>query len=156
MKIELHDAMAQRITDLFGLIYRNLMRDENDTISINKDSQSALLSVLQRTGPIKMSEIGKILKVTKPNITFLVDKMEKQGLITREKSDSDRRITNICLTDNGKNTIEERKASLHDKIAGKLDLLTEKDLEVLGQALETSFDILGKLYDATLSNDGEE
>jgi len=154
--MDLNDAMAQRITDLFGLIYRNLMRDENDNISINKDSQSALLSVLLRNGPTKMSEIGKLLKVTKPNITFLVDKMEEQGLIKREKDDSDRRITNICLTKNGKKAIEERKTILHNKIAGKLDLLTEEDFKALNQALETSFDILGKLYNVNLLNDGEE
>lgn len=151
-----NDAMAQRITDLFGLIYRNLMRDENDTISINTDSQSALLSVLLRKGPTKMSEIGKLLKVTKPNITFLVDKMEEQGLIKREKDDSDRRITNICLTENGKKSIEEKKSALYKKIAGKLDLLTEEDIKDLNQALETSFDILGKLYDVNLLYDGED
>lgn len=151
-----NDAMAQRITDLFGLIYRNLIRDENDSISINKDSQSALLSVLLRNGPAKMSEIGKLLKVTKPNITFLVDKMEAQGLIKREKDDCDRRITNICLTANGKKVIEERKTSLHNKITGRLDLLSEEDFAALKQAVETTTAILRKVYDVNLQNDGEE
>jgi len=150
------ETLAQRIADFFGLIYRNLIRDENDSISVNTDSQSALLSVLLRNGPTKMSEIGKVLKVTKPNITFLVDKMEEQGLIMREKDDSDRRITNICLTDKGREKIEETKTSLHNKIATRLDLLTKDDLKALKQAMDTCFEILGKLYDVNLQNNGEE
>lgn len=141
-----YDAIAQRIIDVFGIIYRNLIRDEEDNVSVNTNSQSALLSVLLRNGPTRMSEIGKILKVSKPNITFLVDKLEEQGLISRENDKDDRRAINILLTEKGRRVIEESKSSLYRKIIGKLSLLSEEDLQNLQVSLETSFGILEKLY----------
>ena len=141
-----YDAMAQRIIDVFGAIYRNLIRDEDDNVSVNTNSQSALLSVLLRNGPTRMSDIGKLLKVSKPNITFLVDKLEEQNLISRENDKEDRRVINICLTEKGRKTIEDSKATLHRKIIGKLSLLSGEDLQTLQKSLKTSFDILEKMY----------
>ncbi|HEX2945196.1 MAG TPA: MarR family transcriptional regulator [Clostridia bacterium] len=151
-----NDVMAQHIADLFGLIYRNLIRDENDSISMNQDSQTALLSVLLRNGPTKMSEIGKLLNVTKPNVTFLVDKMEEQGLIKREKVADDRRVSNICLTELGRTAVEEKRNSLYHKIASRLTRLSAEDTEDLRQAVETTSGILRKLYNVNLQNNGEE
>ncbi len=151
-----NDVMAQQVMDLFGLIYRNLMRDENDSISLNADSQSALLSVLLRNGPTKMSEIGKLLNVTKPNITFLVDKMEEHGLIKREKDAEDRRVSKICLTEQGRAVIEEKRNSQYRKIASRLGRLSAEDREALKQAVEIASKTLRKLYNVNLQNNGEE
>jgi DNA-binding MarR family transcriptional regulator len=141
-----NEETAQCITDLFGLIYRNLIRNENDSISFNRDSQSALLSVLLRNGPTKMSDIGRILKVTKPNVTFLVDKLEEQELILRKHDENDRRIIKICLTESGRKAIEEQKSELQKRIIKKFDLLTEQDLLALKNSLASMHDIIGKLY----------
>jgi DNA-binding MarR family transcriptional regulator len=145
--MDVYDAMAQRIVDLFGAIYRNLIRDEEDSISVNTNSQSALLSVLLRNGPSRMSEIGKFLKVSKPNITFLVDRLEEQGLISRESDREDRRATNICLTERGRSSIEKKKSSMHGKIVKKLSMLSSEEIQALKASLETTLDILGKLYE---------
>jgi len=141
-----NEETAQSITDLFGLIYRNLIRDENDSTSFNKDSQSALLSVLLRNGPTKMSDIGRILKVTKPNITFLVDKLEEQGLIERKNDENDRRVVKIYITEAGEEVIVEEKSELQRRIINKLNLLSEKDVQDLNNSLETIQSIIGSLY----------
>jgi DNA-binding MarR family transcriptional regulator len=154
--MESTDVMAQRISDFFGLIYRNLIREENDSIALNSDSQSALLSVLLRNGPTRMSKIGSFLNVTKPNITFLVDKMEEQGLIRREKDNSDRRVSNIYLTEKGRTEIEHKKTVLQQRISGRLCRLSGEELEALGQAVTTASEILRKLYGVNLQIDGEE
>ena len=150
------EAMSQNVADLFGLIYRNLIRNENDGISFNSDSQTALLSVLLRNGPSKMSDIGKLLNVTKPNVTFLVDKMEEQGLIRREKDAEDRRIYKICLTEHGNALINEKKASLHQRIADKLGLLSQEEATSFQQAMGTITEILRKLYRADLQYNEKE
>lgn len=141
-----YEATARLIIDTFGAIYRNLIREEDDNVSLNSNSQTALLSVLLRNGPTKMSEIGKYLKVSKPNITFLVDKLEEQNLIYRENDKFDRRVINIRLTEIGKEQIEQKKLLLHDKIKARLHLLSAKELDDLKNSLETSLHIVEKLY----------
>lgn len=140
------DLVTQGIVDVLGAIYRNLIRDEEDPVSFNSSSQSAVLSVLLRNGPTKMSEIGKLLRVSKPNITFLVDKLEKQGFIHREDDKADRRIKNICLTDLGRTEIEAQKARLHSKIKCRLALLSEQDLMDLEASLRITAEVLKKFY----------
>jgi DNA-binding MarR family transcriptional regulator len=141
-----YEAAAQLIIDTFGAIYRNLIREEDDNVSLGANSQTALLSVLLRNGPTKMSEIGKFLKVSKPNITFLVDKLEEQELISRESDKTDRRVINIRLTEKGKAEIEQKKTALHGKIKMRLNQLTEEELSELQNSLETSLRIVGKFY----------
>lgn len=141
-----YEATAQLIIDTFGAIYRNLIREEDDNVSLSSNSQTALLSVLLRNGPTKMSEIGKYLKVSKPNITFLVDKLEEQNLIYRENDKHDRRVINICLTENGKEEIERKKSALHEKIIARLHLLSAQELGDLKSSLETSLRIVEKFY----------
>jgi MarR family 2-MHQ and catechol resistance regulon transcriptional repressor len=140
------DSLTQCIVDVLGAIYRNLIRDEEDAVSINTNSQSAVLSVLLRNGPTKMSEIGRILKVSKPNITFLVDKLEEQGLIRREDDKEDRRVKNISLTAQGRAAIEEQKARLHAKIKTRLAVLTEQDLEDFEASLRIAAEVLRKFH----------
>lgn len=141
-----YETTAQLIIDMFGAIYRNLIRDEEDNVSLNTNSQTALLSVLLRNGPTKMSEVGRHLNVSKPNITFLVDKLEKQKLICRDNDKSDRRVINIRLTDEGREEINRKKSILHDKIKSRLRLLTEKELDDLQRSMETSFCIVKKFH----------
>ena len=139
-------ALAQCVVDTFGALYRNLIRNESDSVVQNQNSQSALLSVLLRNGPTKMSEISRLLRVTKSNITFLVDKLEERSLIAREADAADRRVMNICLTKEGRRLIEEEKAQLLEKINGKLNALPERDLRELQDSLDNTLRILRKVY----------
>lgn len=138
--------LAQCVVDTFGALYRNLIRNENDSVVQNQNSQSALLSVLLRNGPTKMSEIGRLLRVTKSNVTFLVDKLEEKNLICREADPNDRRVMNIVLTDGGRRTIEEEKNRLLGKINDKLGTLDEEDLRELQDSLDNTLRILRKVY----------
>jgi MarR family 2-MHQ and catechol resistance regulon transcriptional repressor len=139
-------SLAQCVVDTFGAIYRNLIRNEEDSVVLNQNSQSALLSVLLRNGPTKMSEISQLLRVTKSNITFLVDKLEEKKLICRKADPSDRRIMNICLTDEGRRIIEEEKVQLLEKITDKLSALGEEELHALRDSLDETLRILRKVY----------
>ena len=66
------------------------------------DLTSAQLNVLLllQKEPLPLSEIGRRLLVSKPNITGLIDRLERKGLIRRENT-SDRRVTIAQLTEQG-------------------------------------------------------
>jgi DNA-binding MarR family transcriptional regulator len=48
------------------------------------------------------SEIRAELEITQGSVTFLVDGLEKQGLVTRTVDPTDRRVVYVELTDRGK------------------------------------------------------
>lgn len=47
---------------------------------------------------LTQSELSKKMLVSKPNITGLVERLEKEGMVVREDDPSDKRVSRVCLT----------------------------------------------------------
>lgn len=139
------DKIAVEIADVFSIIYRNMIRRKDDNLDFNMSGQTALISVLNRRGRCQMSELGRLLLVTKPNITFLVDKLEKEGLIRRVSDEKDRRVTNVELTDKGKEAAGKNKTVVIDRIKDALSKLDGNELEEIEGLLEALLPLLRKM-----------
>jgi len=71
---------------------------ERNTIGDLTFSQFAVLEALYHLGSMTQGEIsGKILKSTS-NITTVIDNLERDGLVRRERDTNDRRVIHIHLT----------------------------------------------------------
>lgn len=92
---------------LWGKISSNL-----DEILQTKNlniSKFNILMIIKHAGGydgIQQNEISKRLLVTASNITKLLDKLEKDGLITRNSKKDDRRVKLIRITDYGSNLLD--------------------------------------------------
>jgi MarR family 2-MHQ and catechol resistance regulon transcriptional repressor len=64
--------------------------------------QFGVLDVLMKKGPIPLKKISDELMVTGANITCVMDNLEKEDLVRRVHSKSDRRVINAELTSKGK------------------------------------------------------
>lgn len=65
-------------------------------------SRSMLLGVLHCKGPLTMAELADELRVTRKNITSLVDGLEADGMVKRKGHPTDRRATIIEPSAQGK------------------------------------------------------
>jgi len=65
-------------------------------------SRSMLLGVLHCKGPLTMAELADELRVTRKNITTLVDGLEADGMVKRKSHPTDRRATIIEPSEKGK------------------------------------------------------
>jgi len=63
--------------------------------------QFGVLEALAHLGPMKMCEIGGKLLMSGANVTGVVDRLEKKGLVRRVLNAEDRRLFLIHLTDEG-------------------------------------------------------
>jgi MarR family 2-MHQ and catechol resistance regulon transcriptional repressor len=70
-------------------------------------AQLNVLLLLRDAGPqgLLMGQIGSRLVVTKSNVTGLIDRMERQGLVVRQQRD--RRSTYVRLSEAGQTMIEQ-------------------------------------------------
>ena len=57
--------------------------------------------------PKMMKDIAEIMSMTKGGMTFLIDKLEKKGIVRRKQSDFDRRVLYIELTEEGQIIFKE-------------------------------------------------
>ncbi len=64
-------------------------------------SQHTVLSALADTNGLSLTEVGNSVYLDKPAITGLADRLERDGLVRRERSLSDRRVIKLYLTEKG-------------------------------------------------------
>jgi DNA-binding MarR family transcriptional regulator len=64
------------------------------------------LAQLYRHGGLRMRDLSRYLMVTGGNVTGLTDELEREGLVQREVSESDRRAVIVRLTPLGRQSFE--------------------------------------------------
>lgn len=60
---------------------------------------------LGQTPGMRVSDLARTLSIKQPSASTLLDKLEKQELISRERGGSDRRVVRLYLTKKGKKLI---------------------------------------------------
>ncbi|WP_028561212.1 MarR family winged helix-turn-helix transcriptional regulator [Paenibacillus pinihumi] len=118
------------------------------------EGQLNVLELLLEHEPMKPSDLLKYLETTPAAITTLLDRMEKGGLITRSRDQSDRRIVWISVTKKG---LEEAKRGMELRetyIQNALDRISGHNQQLLvyllGKVANTSkpFPVSGKMDSA--------
>ncbi len=84
-------------------------------------SDFAVLEFLLHKGPQPVNVIGERIMLTSGSITTAVQRLEKQGLVRRERGEKDARVVFVHLTDTGRELIEQT----FSKHAVELDHLFE-------------------------------
>jgi MarR family 2-MHQ and catechol resistance regulon transcriptional repressor len=69
--------------------------------------QFGILEALYHLGPLSLGELAEKLLVTGGNITYVMDRLEKDGLVERDRSGPDRRVVTARLTPKGEGLIRE-------------------------------------------------
>jgi len=78
----------------------------------------------------------------KPSITRLIDNLEKQDLVKRTASKTDRRINIVCLTDAARNlqqqTIDIANATMNEALTG----ISKDEIDTVKKVLQRVYDNL--------------
>lgn len=81
--------------------------DRHETTAEIGTTQFGAMEMIYHLGPVYQNEIGRKLLISKSNVVAVVDKLEAQKLVRRERSLEDRRRIFVHLTDQGRTMIEE-------------------------------------------------
>lgn len=98
--------------------------------------QFGVLEALYHLGPLPLGELADKLLVTGGNVTYVMDRLEEQGLVTRERSSADRRVVRAHLTDAGARLVAEVFPGHAAAVAGFADALDADDQETLRALLK--------------------
>ncbi|MEE3358462.1 MAG: MarR family transcriptional regulator [Pseudomonadota bacterium] len=117
-----------RATDLFD-------REIKQTAGITP-VQFRVLQVIAEKGHATAKEISLRMRVSQATVTSLIDKLVREGMVTREKSATDRRQINIHITDKGLQTIKDAPDPLQQRFVRKFDALEDWEQAMLVASLE--------------------
>ena len=94
-------------------------------------SHILILEYLANEGPKRPSAIADRLKVTTGGVTVLTTKLLKAGLIGKTQNENDRRATQISITTEGLEVLEQSRKQIDTLINHLFGMLTEEEIETL-------------------------
>jgi len=92
--------------------------------------QYLAMLVLWEKEPLTVKELGERLFLDSGTLTPLLKRMEKQGLLTRERSQGDERQVLISLTDEGRN-LKDKALAIPLKIADQVNISQSEFISLL-------------------------
>jgi MarR family 2-MHQ and catechol resistance regulon transcriptional repressor len=106
---------------------------ERNTTGDLTPSQSAALEALYHLGPLTQGEVStKVLK-SGSNLTTVIDNLERDGLVRRERDAKDRRVIHVHLTEAGKGRIEAVFPVHVAALVKEFSVLSASEQETLGE-----------------------
>lgn len=98
--------------------------------------QFNVLKILKAKAPVALpsSDISNLLISQTPDVTRILDRMVKKGLVKREIPEENRRLVLVSLTDDGLEMIEEAQNAVNC-IFAKAEVWSEQEAKILNKLL---------------------
>jgi len=106
---------------------------EQGTVGDLTYSQFAVLEALYHLGHMTQGEISmKVLK-SGSNMTTVIDNLERDGLVWRERDAKDRRVIHVHLTESGTSKVEAVLPGHVAALVEELSVLSASEQQTLGE-----------------------
>jgi MarR family 2-MHQ and catechol resistance regulon transcriptional repressor len=100
-------------------------------------TEFAILEALFHKGPLLLGEVQRRILVSSGGITYLVDRLERKGLVERRDCPEDRRARYAALTPDGERLIARIFPEHAACIQELMDVLSEDEQRVATELLRT-------------------
>jgi len=110
----------RRIVRAVELRSRALIRGHSVT-----GPQLVTLREVARTGPVPVSTLARMVNLSQPTVTGILNRLERAGLVRRERSDRDRRNVLCTVTPQGASVLRDAPSLLQDHFRSELSRLHE-------------------------------
>ena len=100
------------------------------TVGITQ-GQLSVLEALLHLGPMSQGELGRKLLRSNPNMTAVIDNLERDGYVRRDRSVEDRRVVKVSLTPEGEALIRRAFPGHVARVSEALSVLTPEEQDAL-------------------------
>lgn len=84
------------------------------------EPQAICLRTIERTDWITPGQLARRVSLSPPTVTGILDRLERRGLIKRERTVRDKRRVDICLTDGGRRVLSDSPPPLQERFVRRL------------------------------------
>ena len=104
-----------------GFLVKNRIHKEMENVGIPgiTASQGLMIRLLDKHGKMKVSELSQELGLNNSTTSGMIDRLEKQGVVVRLRSNEDKRVVYIELSPE----LGDIKSKIHSKIEGIVEKL---------------------------------
>ena len=130
----------QVLNELLVGLFRNINTIEEHAVRTGefKDLTTNDAHVMEAIGVEEaknMTRVAKCLSVTTGTLTISVNSLVKKGYVVRERSETDRRVVLVSLTEKGKKAFYHHEAFHKKMIQAICKELTSQEKQVLAKSL---------------------
>jgi len=103
-------------------------------------SQAWALAEIARSPGLIVSELGKLMAIHPSTTSNMLDKMQKRGLIRRERIDADQRVVHLFVTPVGERVLAQLPGPATGLLPDALSRLDDAQLDAVNAALAMILD----------------
>lgn len=137
---EVRMAMAE----LFGSERRLRAREQQEERDLTQ-SQFRALFILQQAEAVTAGELARSADLNPASVTAMLDHLASKGIIERRRSESDRRVCMVSLSEAGRALVEEKRAGWQVLWEEKFGSFSDEELGGALQVLRTMIEVLDNL-----------
>lgn len=125
-------------TNYFGYLNQHLLETKYSVTEIR------VLIEIDRIPECTANKMVKILKFDRSYMSRILKRFEKNGLIERKISETDKRVHYVSLTEEGKKELAEINYRADKQVAGVIQYLNDEEKERLISAAKELMDLLSR------------
>jgi DNA-binding MarR family transcriptional regulator len=105
-------------------------------VGLTPQKYMVLMAIRLIENPATVSDVAQWLDRNTNSVSLIVDRMKKEGLVTRSRSLGDRRTVRLSLTQKGQEMLDQASIPGWDLVQDMMSPLTEKELNTFADLLE--------------------
>lgn len=130
----------QTLNDILVVLFNDIMDIEQDAIITGEftdisNNDMHIIEAIGHGAPMNMSAIARKLSVTMGTLTTSMNSLVKKGYVLRERSEVDRRVVYISLSEKGKRAYAQHAAFHQEMIEAVAEGMEKEEKELLIEAL---------------------
>lgn len=122
------DQISEEVSVLMPMIARRVLLGFFQSIDITQTQIFTIVTLAEKS-QVRLSALSKVMNISAPTVTGIVDRLEKLGYVKRIPDAKDRRAINVALTTKGKNVAKKLRSTIKRKWKGLLIKLPKRDQE---------------------------
>ena len=139
---------AEIISDVIDNLRRTIKAINEYSKNAEKETgltgpQLWAIKIIANSKPIKVSEIARQMYLHPATVGGILDRLESKGLVQRIRSNEDRRVVEISLTDKGRGVVERAPEVAQGLLIDGLEAMSDDKLSYMSESMKGIVRILG-------------
>jgi DNA-binding MarR family transcriptional regulator len=105
--------------------------------------QLVCLLAISDNSPVTLSELAQAIYLRPSTVVGIVDRLEREGFVQRQRSRTDRRVVLITITEKGKEFLAKAPSPIQDQLGERLGHLPVDEQLQIARALEKVAELMG-------------
>ena len=136
-------ALSNDFLETLMLIHVNVFRNKQLPLPLN---QYVLLMFINTEGAISNSSASEMLKISKQQMSTIVERLLAQGYISKDTDCRDRRRCLLKLTEKGREIIRQQNEYVRKKFEERLPKLQEEEQRQLSEAINCLKNSIDRMF----------